>query len=283
MSPDLTQVLDEWPFEPGKLNVRMIRGEDGEPHLQVRLDLGVLQMRVEGRPDGHRPFGFDSLLEYHEHRLDDLSVQSRENPGTVAGEQHHETAGDDPLDDPDADAQGENAPDREGFSLSPEDCKALRDEAAQYYHRYVAMFVLGDYETVVRDTSRNLRLLDFCQIHAETAEDRAVLEAVRPYITMMRARALASQSVKDKEPKAALLAIDEGLDALREHYEEAGEPEEFEDSTEVRILRDLRDSLAPKLPVSQKAELRQRLRDALAAENYELAAILRDELRLLPD
>jgi protein-arginine kinase activator protein McsA len=37
----------------------------------------------------------------------------------------------------------------------------------------------------------------------------------------------------------------------------------------------------PRLPPAQRAELEARLRAAIAAENYELAAILRDELRLL--
>jgi protein-arginine kinase activator protein McsA len=45
----------------------------------------------------------------------------------------------------------------------------------------------------------------------------------------------------------------------------------------------MRDALVPKLPLSQRAELRQRLEAAIAAENYELAAILRDELRMLGD
>src|SRR5262245_36126569 len=46
MSSDLTRFLNEWPFEPGKLNVRLVEAEDGEPRIQVRLDLGVLQMFV---------------------------------------------------------------------------------------------------------------------------------------------------------------------------------------------------------------------------------------------
>jgi protein-arginine kinase activator protein McsA len=47
------------------------------------------------------------------------------------------------------------------------------------------------------------------------------------------------------------------------------------------MLREMRDGLVPKLPVSQKAELRQRLEAAIVSENFELAAILRDELRML--
>ena len=43
----------------------------------------------------------------------------------------------------------------------------------------------------------------------------------------------------------------------------------------------MRDALVPRLPASQRVELEERLRAAIDAENYELAAILRDELRLL--
>jgi protein-arginine kinase activator protein McsA len=49
----------------------------------------------------------------------------------------------------------------------------------------------------------------------------------------------------------------------------------------VQLLRGMRDALVPKLPVSQRMELQERLRAAVDSENYELAAMLRDELRLL--
>jgi hypothetical protein len=167
--------------------------------------------------------------------------------------------------------------------LSEEDCRELRDEAVQYYHRYVCMMVLEDYESVIRDTTRNLRVLDLCSKHASTEGDRAILEQFRPYITMMRARALASQALKDNEPKAAVHAIDEGLDALRQHFADSGQMDVFEQSNEVRALRGMREALTPKLPVSEKSELKRRLQQAIEQENYELAAILRDELRMLKE
>jgi protein-arginine kinase activator protein McsA len=43
----------------------------------------------------------------------------------------------------------------------------------------------------------------------------------------------------------------------------------------------MREALVPKLPASQRIELQERLQAAIDAENYELAAVLRDELRLL--
>jgi hypothetical protein len=250
MNVDLTRLLNDWPYEPGKLNVRLITAEDGEQRLQVRLDLGILQMFVDGRPDGQKPNGFDSLLEMHEARLDEASAAT--------------------------DGQTK-------FSLSADECEELRSEAVQYYHRYMALLVLEDYEGVVRDTTRNLRVLDLCAAHAETEADRAALEQFRPYITMMRARAMASQALKDNEPKAALHAIDEGLEALKQYFSENGEPDLFEQSSEVQMLKGMREALVPKLPVSQKSELRARLARAIEQENYELAAILRDELRLLKE
>ena len=267
MNEDLTRFLNGWPFEPGKLNVRLVTAEDGEPRVQVRLDLGVLQMFVDGRPDGQRPNGYDSLLEYHEARLDEAEGSGgppAEAPaeGGVAG-----SGGEGPV----------------RFSLSEDECEALRAEAVQYYHRYMALLVLEDFEGVIRDTTRNLRVLDLCARHASTEADRAALEQFRPYITMMRARAIASQALKDNEPKAALHAIDEGLDALKLYFTESGEPDLFEQSGEVQMLRGMREALVPKLPVSQKSELKARLAKALEQENYELAAILRDELRLLKD
>ena len=35
---DITQALRGWAFEPGQVNVRLIRGNDGKPKLQLRLD-----------------------------------------------------------------------------------------------------------------------------------------------------------------------------------------------------------------------------------------------------
>lgn len=245
-SPDLSRILNDWPHEPGKVNVRVIQGDDGEPRIQMRIDLGVLQMHLDGRPDGLRPRGYESLLEFQEARLD----------GHLG--RHGNSA---------------------GFALTEDDCRQLREEAVQYYHRYMALLVLEDFDGVVRDTSRNLRVLDLCAKHAETEADRAALEPFRAYITMMRARGLASQAIKDNEPKAALFAVDEGIEALRVHFATMGQDQAFEQSSEVQLLRGMREALVPKLPISQTAELRRRLSEAIRNENYELAAILRDELK----
>ena len=282
MNVDLSELLSQWPFEPGKINVRLIQGDDGEQKVQVRLDLGVLQMELDGRPDGQKPHGFDSLLEYYEHLLDqaargEAQPEDGGEPEDADGGQAFAES------EPEGEFAGEDGEGTGELLLSAEDCRALREEAVQYYHRYVALLVLEDFDRVIRDTTRNLRLLDLCAEYAESEDDQTILEQFRPYITMMRARALASQALRDNEPKAALHAIDEGIESLRRYFTDQDSLDLFESSNEVQMLKGMRDSLVPKLPVSQKSELRQRLQKAIADENYELASILRDELRMLPD
>lgn len=282
MSQDITSILSEWPFERGQISARLVQGLDGEPKIQVRLDLGLLQMEVEGRPDGQRPFGYGSLLEYFEARLDGVEVPSGDKAEEGSKEKGKPNSGGmtESDDDDEDDAIGA-ATGKDGPTLTAEECSAIRDEALQYYHRYVAMWILEDFDGVVRDTTRNLRALDLCRDHAQNEQDRAVLEQFRPYILMMRARAHAQRAIKDNEPKAAVLALDDGLEQLRAVFTDAGQPQAFEESSEVEVLRAMRESLVPKLPVSESAELKQRLQRAIEQENYELAAILRDELKML--
>jgi hypothetical protein len=247
---DLSDILKAWPHESGRINVRRVPGRDGRPKLQVRIDLGIIQMEMNGRPDGRRPEGFESLLEYQKDRLARYSKQS-------------------------------GGPD--GFVLSADECRALREEAVQYYHRYVALLALGDYAGVVRDTSRNLEVFDLCRDHGADSGDRTVLEQFRPYVIMMRARGEAEQALATGATREAVAAIDGGLAEIRQIFEQAGQAAAFDEANEVQLLRGMRDALVPKLPVSQRMELQERLQAAIDAENYELAAVLRDELRLLED
>lgn len=203
-------------------------------------------MEEHGRPDGARPEGMDSLLEYQLDRIDRYS----QGGGTESS-----------------------------FALSSAECSALRDESVLYYHRYVAMFVLEEYQAVIRDTTRNLQVFDLCKNHAVEEDDRRSMEQFRPYVLMMRTRAEASEAIKNQKPKIALAVLDAGLELIKSVFEEWGRVEDYESANEVMLLRGMREILVPKLPVSEHYELRQRLQAAIDAENYELAAILRDELR----
>ena len=65
MNSDLSPILHGWDYDPARVSARWIIGRDGRLKVQLRLDLGVLQMEPEGRPDGRRPRGHESVLAYY--------------------------------------------------------------------------------------------------------------------------------------------------------------------------------------------------------------------------
>ena len=54
---DIDRLLRHWPFEAGMISARLVPAEDGREVLQMRIEMGVLQMETCGRPDGEQPGG----------------------------------------------------------------------------------------------------------------------------------------------------------------------------------------------------------------------------------
>jgi excinuclease UvrABC helicase subunit UvrB len=148
-----------------------------------------------------------------------------------------------------------------------------------YYHRYLSLFVLEEFPAVVRDTARNLRVLDLCGKYALTQEDRIYLEQYRPYIIMMNVRASASILFNEKKYKPALEIVREGLDDIKEFFARFGQEEAFGRSNEVKILKKFARDIRKKLPIDPIEKLKSQLQKAVAREQYEDAARLRDEIR----
>jgi hypothetical protein len=247
---DLKPTLADWPYDAEQVSVRKILGTDGEARIQMRVELGVLQMDISGRPDGLRPFSCDSLLEYHRKRL----ARHEERNGTTAG-----------------------------FSLSPRQCQELRFEASLYYRRYVALFVLEDYADVAQDTRHNLCVFDLCREYARNAEDRACLESFRPYVLTMDARARAHEAMEQNEPASALAHVNRGIMEVNAHFEDRGSPESADASEEMKMLRALASEIDGKIPKDSLISTRKALRTAIEQERYEDAARLRDELAKMYD
>lgn len=242
---DITQALRGWAFEPGQVNVRLIRGNDGKPKLQLRLDLGLLQMELEGRPDGKRPHRSVTELEFHKKRL----------------AAHQRRTGSD-----------------SGFALTPHDCQALREESAMFYHRYLSLFVLEQYDSVIRDTQHNIDVMELCGRYGKSDYDRMCLEQYRPYILMMHVRAGACEALKKGYVQTAVAYLRGGIKQIahlapREHRRKF-----LRASNEARILLDMLKQIRAQLPPDPRDLLRKRMAEAIKAEKYEEAASLRDQL-----
>lgn len=243
---DLHATLGDWPYDSEQISVRKIVGMDGAVRIQMRVELGVLQMDVAGRPDGFRPFGCETLLEYH---LNRLHIHESRNGTSM------------------------------GFGLPPESCQALREEASLFYRRYVAFFVLEEYPQVVIDTTHNLAIFDLCRDHAMEQADRECLESFRPYVLMMRARAQALDALAQAEYASALAHVNRGLLELEAHFEGCGKPDAAQTSEEVKMLRAVGTEVARQMPQDSLVVARKALRAAIEQERFEEAARIRDELK----
>jgi hypothetical protein len=253
MSKDISKTLDGWDYDPDRVSVRIVQGEDGREKIQLRLDLGLLQMDFDGRPDGKRVGGSTSWLDFYERQA-----------------KKHE------ADEPDGDP----------FVLESEDCQRLLREGVQYYHRYISFWHLERFELCARDTSRNLRLFAFVRQHARHTKDKLQFDQWRPYVTMMHARAVATPLIGLRDYAAALGAIDAAIEGVREFLREYEQIQNAENCSELNYLLRWREEIESKtsgsgrdMPYDPMARLQEELRQAVDEERFEDAARLRDTIR----
>ncbi len=250
MKEDITAILKAWEFDP-VANVRKISGEDGVEKVQVRIDQGafqgILQLNLDGRPDGRKPHGCEFALDHYR--------------GTLERYRHENEAND------------------EGFSLGQVECKELFDEGARVYERYIFLLQLKDYQRVVRDTERNMNLFRFVNRYGKREEDRLNLEKWWPYILRINATARALLAGEKQD-------FDRALSIVQKAREEIGsctaiDSEEFyaEIARSEQALEELELELREKKPLSRLEQLRRMQETAIEREDFERAALLRDELK----
>ncbi|MFZ9882130.1 MAG: UvrB/UvrC motif-containing protein [Phycisphaerales bacterium] len=157
---------------------------------------------------------------------------------------------------------------------------AARLELVQVQQRARAFLAVGDAARALRDCEAALSLSAEIALAASGAETEWI-EGARFSVIVLRTRAAVALLVAAGRSREAAAVVEAGLGQLRGAAEAVGIEGSFEHLADVRALRAMRDALVPQLPPAQRSELEARLRAAVLAENFELAAILRDELRLL--
>src|SRR5208282_5726671 len=223
MDFDISRVLERWEYQPGQVVVRRFKGKDGRDKIQLRVDLGLLQMNADGRPDGKRPFGHESLLEHYQAQL------------------YKHVAAHGGSDD--------------GFQLKPEDCAKLQLEALQYHHRYICLLHLEDYAAVIRDAERNLAVFEFVGKHAETEELAWSLGQFRSQLLMVLTRARAAQALEADDYELGVRQVEEGLEQIRAFHREHGLTEAAEPNGEVQSLENWLEEIRARRPLSPRERL----------------------------
>ena len=251
MIDDITKVLQNWDYRLGRVDARRVKGDDGVDKLQLRIDLGLLQMNAQFRPDGKRPFGPPTLLDHFLIRL----------------EKHRDKHG------------GED----DDFSINPDECAKLQQEAIQYHHRSICNFELEDFEAVERDTEHILELLDFVQDFAAQDDIGQSFQQFRPQTIMMQVRAVGTELLADGNYEAAIAEIIAAIEELNLFYTEMGREELIDSGMEVHSLgewlKDVEKEAAEKKPMTKREKLEHKLGTAIDQEDYESAAKLRDQLK----
>ena len=236
-SQDIDAILSSWPFQPGVITARMVRASNGREVLQMRIELGLLQMETAGRPDGEHPGGQTTYLDYLQQSADDLG---------------------------------------EEFSLSEEQAVEVDREFLQYYHRRVCWLALREFARAVEDADHTLALMDFVAAHAPNAEWALSHEQYRPFVLFHRTQAGALAKLDHDSAEAAIEEVNGGLERIRAVFQAVEAEEHFEQDEFVKQLMELRDWIREHYHVGRT--LFEQLADAVAKEQYELAARLRDEI-----
>lgn len=236
---DIDAVLKNWKFDPQTVSARSIRGPDGRELLQLRIDLGLLQLEAVHRPDGDRPHEFDTYYDYLRSRIDAS---------------------------------------KNGYTLNTEECAEVDREFVQFYHRRICWLVLHRFSRAVRDADHSLALMNLvrqCSPHEQWAWSH---EQYRPFILFHRTQASALAALEEHDAEAAIEEINVGEQQIRQHLAEDAlfQANETDQSELLEKLNEMRDSLREHYGVQRTLE--EQLRDAVEAERYELAAKLRDEI-----
>lgn len=237
-SRHIDMILDDWPYDPDSVSVRLVEGKDGRELIQMRIEMGLLQLETTGRPDGEKPQGADSYYDYLRDRYKSEADDSE-------------------------------------FSI--DECAECDREFVQYYHRRICWLAMREFRKAVRDADHTLRLMDLCRDRSPDEEWTVSHEQYRPFVLFHRIQAEALAELDHNGPQEAVAAVNNGLARMRVVFEDHGAEHAFDESELVERLNDFRETLREKFSVGRT--LNEQLAEAIADEEYEKAAKLRDAIQ----
>jgi len=254
---DLSIIIGDWPYDEDEEanNVRKIVGVDGKMKIQMRIRDGVVQWHADGRPDGQKPYGFRSVLGYCQEKVAGARPRRIPPPDTCP-------------------------------TLDSELVDELVTELFDYCRRGRALLLLGDYRRALRDSLHCLLILRIIREHSPADGLVYRYDRYRPSLLVDRARAEMLYHIQAGNMRKALTALNRGVGDIEEFYVDYEMNDQMGESTERKVLVDLRRSLRERynVPLNDN-ELLHSLKVeqdiAIKAENYEMAARLRDKISLL--
>lgn len=164
--------------------------------------------------------------------------------------------------------------------MSPDHCTEADREFVQYYHRRVAWLTLQRYDKALLDADHTLALMDFVCKHGIDDDYIASHERFRGLVLFHRTQAAAALALERRKPDEAIDVVREGAERLTSHHNRWSEEHNDSETPNqplIEQLRVLEQEIRKNFAVEKT--LREQLEDAVAEEDYELAARLRDQIR----
>ena len=156
MRQDIDGALRGWHYKSETVQARLVRAKDGRELLQMRIELGVMQLEVADRPDGSRPHGQATYFAY---------LKAKAKAAELAGR---------------------------NFRLNEQHSVEADREFMQYYHRRVCWLSLGEYNRAVEDADHTLSFMDFVRDHSPSEEFTRSHEQYRGFVLFHRTQAAAA-------------------------------------------------------------------------------------------
>jgi hypothetical protein len=238
---NIDRILRDWPYDPQGISVRKKKGDDGRDVLQMRLDLGLLQLEATGRPDGQRPQGADTYFDY---------------------------------------LVGRTVKEGNDYVMTEDECEEADREFVQFYHRRICWLALREFHNAVADADHTLHMMDFCRDHSPDEQWTLSHEQYRPFVLFHRTQAAALAALGDKGAEVAVEELNAGLEKMRSVFVQYEAEEEFDEDELVQRLIELRESLRQHFRVgrtlqeqldeavaNEKYELAAEIRDELNRRN----------------
>ena len=151
----------------------------------------------------------------------------------------------------------------------------------QYLQRAFCFLRLEDYEGILRDMDHNLESLEFVESHGGNCDLIEAMKILRPQFLTLRSRAKAMLCVRRKALKEAIAMLEIGKEEICEFFRKENKEDQLEQSKEIRSLDDLLQELKRQRPLSERERLEKAMTEAIQNEDYEKAAMIRDQLRIV--
>ncbi|MBN1540709.1 UvrB/UvrC motif-containing protein [candidate division KSB1 bacterium] len=240
---DICPILRYWDYLFSEMAVRRLEGEGCQPQVEISIAGGMIRLNALGKPVDVLDYTFESCV-------DRFAERTRTD---------------------------------ERIDYTEQEINDLQQEIVLYNARSLALLKIEDYYSSHVDTVRNLQAIECLVRRSPDAEFARTFLAIRPQLLVSYCRVLVLFSIKQNRISEARRYIAETLQKIHRAGFPQLDSKQLEGRFEIKTLKQWDEEIQAHYPLEGVKDLRKHLLQAVRSENYEWAAILRDQIRAALD